>query len=248
MKTFAVIIPTFNEEENIALFLADIAKQSLKPDQVIVADAKSTDRTRAVALESGAEIVDGGLPGPGRNAGARIAKTDILFFMDADVRLFDERFFEKAVGEFTLRHLGSATAELEPMSKRWDDYFGHWIYNKLLRRQAKSSPYAAGSLIIATREVHELIRGFDEAVLLGEDTDYATRASHVALFGILDSVKIPVSVRRLERDGRVRTAIKYVLAGFHQAVFGPIKHDRFKYEFGYDHMKKKSSTQRASRK
>ncbi len=240
MKTFAVIIPAFNEEENIALLLDDIAKQHVRPNEIIIADANSADRTVEIAKSKGAQVTKGGLPGPGRNAGARVAVSDIFFFMDADVRLFDVDFFAKAVDEFTKRDLGIATSELDPMSSRFDDRFGHWVYNKLLHRLSKNNAYDAGSLIIATRETHQAVSGFDEAVLLGEDTDYANRAAKIALFGVLMSVKIPVSVRRLDRDGRIRIAIKYVLAGLHQVFAGPIKHDHFKYGFGYDHMKKKT--------
>lgn len=238
MKTFGVIIPTYNEEGVVENFLQDIRKQTRKPDQLIVADAHSTDRTRNIAKELGAEVIDGGMPGPGRNRGAEYANTDILFFMDADVRLFDPEFFKKAFNEFVERELGCAAMELSPMSKRIDDRIGHWVYNKLLHKQVKSGKQlAAGSFIAATKKVHEQIEGFDEAVTLGEDTDYAVRAAKVAPFGILKSVQIPVSVRRLDRDGRWGTVARYLLAGAHMIFKGPVKHGKIKYEFGYDHMK-----------
>lgn len=240
MKTFAVIIPTYNEEGVLDRFLEDIQKQTRLPDEIIVADAHSTDRTREIAEKLGAKVVDGGMPGPGRNRGAEAASSDVLFFMDADVRLFDPQFFEKAFAEFTERNLGSAAMELNPMSKRLDDRIGHWVYNRLLHKQVNSKKQlAAGSFIAATKEVHDQVNGFDETVTLGEDTDYVMRTSNVAPFGILTSVQIPVSVRRLDRDGRWGTVVKYLRAGWQFMRKGPVRHGSIEYEFGYDHMKKK---------
>lgn len=234
MKTFAVIIPTFNEEINIGLLLDDIAKQSLKPNQLIVADANSKDRTREIAEEKGAVVVPGGMPGPGRNAGARVATADFLIFLDADVRLFDTHFFENAVQEFEERQLSCATADLIAMSDLWLDHLGHWVYNKLVRRWARSKPHAAGSFMMATRAAHEQINGFNEKITLAEDQDYVERAGAVREFGVLNSVQVPVSVRRLNRDGRFRTAFVYILSGLHIRTLGPITHNHFKYDFGYD--------------
>ena len=52
-----------------------------------------------MARERGAIVVRGGRPGPGRNAGARAATGDLLFFLDADVAPRPD-FFEKALNEF----------------------------------------------------------------------------------------------------------------------------------------------------
>ena len=242
MKTFSIIIPTYNEEDHLGALLQDIREQHLQPKEIIVADACSTDATREIALSYGAQVVDGGLPGPGRNAGARASSSDVFFFMDSDVRIFDKDFLEKVLTEFVERELGCAATELEPMSTRADDQLGHWVYNRLLRRAERKTPYAAGSLIIATRQTHEAIHGFDEVVTLGEDSDYAARAAKADSFGILRSVKIPVSVRRLDRDGRWCTVARYMLAGVHMWFIGPVKNHAIKYEFGYDHMKKGGSS------
>jgi glycosyltransferase involved in cell wall biosynthesis len=101
-----VVIPTKNEERYLPILLQSIQKQTLQPDQVIVADAHSTDKTRQIATSFGATVIDGGLPAVARNKGAAIAKTSLIFFLDADVELRDPEFFEKAVGEMRERGLG----------------------------------------------------------------------------------------------------------------------------------------------
>jgi len=56
---------------------------------VFLADAGSADGTREIALSYGdrlnIEVIPGGLPSVGRNAGARRAKSKYILFLDADV-------------------------------------------------------------------------------------------------------------------------------------------------------------------
>ena len=46
-------------------------------------------------------------------------------------------------------------------------------------------------------------------------------------------MKVPVSVRRLDRDGRALIALKFMLAELHLAALGPIRHSLFNYRFGH---------------
>src|SRR5574341_89216 len=108
MTTLSVIIPTLNEAKTIPTLLDALDAQIRKPDEIIVADAGSTDGTPDVARGRGARVVRGGRPGPGRNAGARAAVGDLLFFLDADVVPRPE-FFAKALGEFEVNGYAVAT-------------------------------------------------------------------------------------------------------------------------------------------
>ncbi|NBS41068.1 hypothetical protein EBS80_00215, partial [bacterium] len=83
------------------------------------------------------------------------------------------------------------------------------------------------------KDLHHTLCGFDESVLFCEDHEYAHRAVKTGTFGFLRSTKIPVSIRRLDRDGRINIAIKYLLAELHLATLGPIRHNKFKYTFGH---------------
>lgn len=233
-----IVIPTKNEENDLPFLLESIRKQTLQPKEIIVADAGSTDRTREIAEQFGAHVVEGGMPGTGRNRGADAALTDLVLFLDADVVLRDPEFLEKSVGEMLERKLDLATCDVFPLSDAWLDHVMHHAYNVYARAWGEAFPHAPGFCMFVRRDLHHAICGFDESVLFCEDHDYAHRAVKAGAFGILRSTKIPVSIRRLDRDGRINIAAKYLLAELHLAMLGPIRHDRFKYTFGHRAKKK----------
>ena len=231
----SIVIPTKNEEEYLPKLLASIAKQTLQPLEVIVADAFSTDKTRQIAASFGAKVVDGGMPGPGRNRGAEAASGEVLLFLDADVQLNDPQFLERNLNEFVERKLAFATCDVLPLSGKLVDRLFHDFYNAYTRALAKFHPHAPGFCIFARRAAHNQIHGFDETVLFCEDHDYVLRGQKIGAFGILTSVKVPVSVRRLDRDGRVEIAVKYALAEAYIMALGPVRSNIFNYTFGHKH-------------
>lgn len=237
--TFSVIIPTKNEEENIANLLGDIKNQTLQPAEVIVADAKSTDRTREVAESFGARVVDGGMPGPGRNAGAKAAIGEVLIFMDADARLIHDDFFELAMAEIVERGAECGTCDLVAQEATWLEQFGHIVYNWIVRRSEKGRPIAPGTFIFCRRGLHDEVRGFDEEVIFAEDQDYVSRAGKKGIFAQLRRPKIGASVRRLRRDGKVATLWKYLYCWAHIILKGPMKKTPFEYSFDYAEYKKR---------
>lgn len=234
----SIVIPTKNEEEHLPKLLESIRLQTIQPQEIIVADAHSTDKTREIAKSFGAKVIDGGMPSVGRNLGAKHVSTDLILFLDADVELRDPTFLEKSIKEFQDRCLGLATCDVFPLSDAYIDHFLHKAYNKYVRAWGSLFPHAPGFCMLVRREGHNKIRGFDESIVFCEDHDYARRFKRVGRFGFLKSTKIPVSIRRLDRDGRLKIATKYLLAELHLAFVGPIRSNKFNYTFG--HSKKKS--------
>lgn len=230
----SIIIPTYNEEQYLPYLLETIVAQTWRDFEVIVADNNSTDKTRQLAREFGARIVDGGLPGVGRNRGAATAQGDLLLFLDADIILPASDFLEKAVQEIEERRLDIATCYLLPMSEKLVDQIMHGAYNKYMKLMSEASPHMPGFCIFSSRQVYEQVGGFDESVTLAEDHDFAKRAKEVGEYGILTSYKIPVSVRRFDRDGRAKIATKYVLCELYMWTRGKVKSDIFKYRYGYN--------------
>ncbi len=237
LPTLSVVIPTKNEERYLPAVLEALRRQTFQPKEIIVADAWSSDDTRSIAEHAGAIVVDGGLPSVGRNRGAAKATGELIFFLDADVIIRDDRFLENAVTEFAQRNLGIATCNLGVIEGNAYDVLVHHFYNFYARLLGSWHPHAPGFCILVKRSVHEQVGGFDESIMFCEDHEYAGRTAKASSFGFLDSVKIFVTTRRQERDGRWSMGIKYVLAEFHLIFIGPIRGDKFKYGFGYDEKK-----------
>jgi len=234
MQTLSIVIPAKDEEKYLPRLLDSIKKQSLQPREVVIADAHSSDRTREIAERFGARVIDGGLPGAGRNRGAEAATGDWLLFLDADVELQDHALLEQALCEIEERGLDIATADVFPLEGNQYDRVTHRIYNRYVRLCARKHLHAPGFFIFVRRDLHKKITGFDESVVFCEDHEYVNRASHYGRFGFLESVHVHVSTRRQRRDGRLSMAVKYILAELHLLTLGPIRHQKFNYTFGYE--------------
>lgn len=231
MKTdLTVVIPTLNEAQRLPQLLHMLLAQTRPVDTVVVADAQSTDATRAIAENHGAIVVEGGKPAFGRNAGAAAATTELVLFLDADVEP-DSGFIERAVDEFCERGLGCATGQMEPVERNPANVFACDAANLYLLLMQRLAPHAPGFCILVQREVHQTIGGFDETVVLGEDHEYVQRAAKVAKFRVLRTAAIRVSMRRIEKEGLPRLAIKYLYCEMYAVTGRPIHDVPFDYEF-----------------
>jgi hypothetical protein len=234
IPSVSVVIPTLNEAARLPGLFDCLDRQSLRPGEVVVADAGSTDGTVELVCSRGARVVEGGRPAVGRNAGARAATGDLVLFLDADSRP-PERFVEMAVAEFVARGLSVAGAPLEPIERRPDYVAACWAACVYLRVLQHVAPHASGSCVLVTREIHERIGGFDESLALGEDHDYVRRASRCGRFRMLKDVSIPVSMRRVQQEGYLRLGLKYAYCEVRTLVGSPIRRMPFAYEFAAYH-------------
>ena len=114
--TVDVVIPTFNEENNIPLCLASLARQTRKPERIILIDDGSRDRTveyaRTFCELNGMELIAihrdhsiGKTPTLKRQA--REFDSDVEFILDGDTVLESENYIERVVEEL---HKGAGIA------------------------------------------------------------------------------------------------------------------------------------------
>lgn len=235
MPHLSIIVPCKNEEKDLPKLLASIKKQTFTDYEIIVADAPTTtDRTREIAEAGGARVVEGGMPGPGRNRGAAVAKGKILLFLDADVVLISKRYLEDVLKEFEELKADMATCYVVPDSPLAVDRALHHVYNVFIKLTERVHPHVPGFCILVRRSVHEGIHGFDEDIPYAEDIDYVLRAVKAGYrFRVLSSQSISVSVRRFEKDGRWNIAMKYMYTKARIIAKGPFRHKMpFRYEMG----------------
>lgn len=91
-----IIIPARNEALSLPLLLADLARQTMKPAQILVVDDASTDETARLAREGGAEVLHLSIEEKPQgwngksfacHSGVAKARGETLLLLDADVRL-----------------------------------------------------------------------------------------------------------------------------------------------------------------
>jgi len=234
----SIIIPTLNEENYLPLLLKSIKKQDFNSYEIIIADAGSKDKTLEIAKKHDCKIVRGGLPAKGKNNGAKAAKGDLFFFLDADV-ILPERIFGKVFKEFKKRKLKIATFCLLPSKKnKLSTFFFSFFYNLPIILLEKTLPHAAMGLLIE-KKLFKKLNGFDETIALAEDHDLARRAKKLGKYGISKSSKIFVSDRRFKKDGWLKTYSKYLLCEGYMIFIGPVRSDIFKYKYNRYCKKKK---------
>jgi len=229
----SIIIPVLNEEKYLPILLASIYRQDFRDYEIIVSDADSEDQTRQIAADLGAKVVvdERRHPSFQRNTGAKAARGDIFLFLDADSVLPD-KFLSRVVNEFQARNLGVAGFYLIFGSHKLIYHLCSFGYNFFAWFRQYWRPISVGAGIIVRRDVHEKISGFDETLFVAEDYDYCERAAKVAKFRLLKTVKLPYSIRRMEKEGNLKVLLKWLKMGTRTLWGGKIKKKIVKYDFG----------------
>ena len=93
MPKISVIIPTYNESQDLPLLLSDLSVIDYEHEVVII-DCKSADKTEAIGYINGAKIYRSKQHNRGLqlNIGAKNAKGEWFFFIHADSRLSQDWF------------------------------------------------------------------------------------------------------------------------------------------------------------
>lgn len=171
-----IVIPAKNESRLLPVLLESLCRQDypcLRSTKVLVADAGSTDGTQLLAMSFAdrldVKVIPGGLPSVGRNAGARLATTEYVLFIDADMELTDRTLLRRSVELAQRRNLHCVTTNIWCGNGRVRDqvlYIGNNIaqYGSMLVR-----PFSTGMFMLFDRKKFEELGGFHEGALYAED-------------------------------------------------------------------------------
>lgn len=171
-----IVIPAKNEVKMLPKLLKSLSQQDyegMAQTRVLIADAGSTDGTVEVALSFRdrlcIEIIPGGLPSVGRNAGAKRATTRFVLFLDADVELPERTLLRRALWAMRRRELHLATTNI---ACRHGGFFDDALYagNNLMQYIGSFlKPFATGMFMLFDREAFWQLGGFNERALFAED-------------------------------------------------------------------------------
>lgn len=168
----SVIIPARNEEGNLPFLLDSLKAQTRQPDEIIVVDDESDDRTREIAESFGVTVVANPPLPPGWTGknwavwnGYAHATGDLIAFLDADVRL------EPHALEWLLdaREREGGVISVVPYHQTEKAYERLALIPNVLGIFAFTSPFERtnpgqglyGSCILTTREDYEKAKGHE---------------------------------------------------------------------------------------
>ena len=227
----SVIIPTLNEEKYIEFTLKSIKNQDYKGRyKIIVADSRSKDKTVKIAKKYADKVITVKKRGPaaGRNAGAKVAKGEILLFVDADTILLFNALseFEKA---FRKKNVVGATCPILPISPKAKDFFIYWIYTQFAKASIKTkTPQIAGICCAYRKSIFEKIGGFNEKLRFSEDLDFSKKVSKYGKIVFVESTLALTSPRRFEAWGRTKAAAKYIKFYLNYLLTGKVDGKKYK--------------------
>jgi glycosyltransferase involved in cell wall biosynthesis len=208
------IIPAYNEELELSSTLAAIraaASGAAQPCEVIVVDDGSTDATPEIAAGAGARVVSihRRQIAAARNAGARAAKAEYLFFVDADTRINRTHIIEAIAAVEAGYAGGSARVAVDGFVPLW---------GRILLRTFCALYFGlnlgAGAFLFTTRRNFEAIGGFDEQYFVGEEVYFSLALRKLGRFKVLRE-PILTSGRKL----RMYSA-KQILRDFFTVIVG----------------------------
>lgn len=210
-----IVVPAKNESENLPNLLTSLNRQDyphLPDTKVFVADANSTDETGRVALSFrdwlDVHLIPGGLPSVGRNAGARLAKTPYVLFIDADIVLPDRTLLRRAVAKMERCQLHCLTTNIWCPDGRWADHMLYIGNNLFQYASSLAMPFSTGMFMLFDKAKFDELGGFNENVHYAEDYLLSKRVSPFK-FGIVAG-KVHTSNRRFRKMGHARIASMFL--------------------------------------
>lgn len=211
------IVPAHNEEAFIGPTLEAInasAREAGVEYEIVVVNDASTDATPEIARKHGAIVldVDHRHIAATRNSGARAAKGEFLFFVDADTRIDPQlviaairRLQKGAVGGGAVCRFGDKAPLYAHLLLWWFNIFG------------RLSGVCGGAFLFCTRAAFLATGGFDERMFAAEDAQMCWDLKNEGRFVILWP-KAVTSGRRLRGAQGFRAVFTLLYAGVNPKI------------------------------
>jgi cellulose synthase/poly-beta-1,6-N-acetylglucosamine synthase-like glycosyltransferase len=180
MPSLTVIVPAHNEEEGLPATLESLLRQTVPPEEIVVVDDGSADRTGAVARAYGVTVLT-----PQRNLGSKAKAqnhalphcgTDLVLAVDADTVLAPD-YIEKIKPAFDDPAVVVAAGNVQTRFTRtvWErgrsiEYLFGFHWNRPIQNRANSPVVCSGCCSAFRRDMLVAFGGFPERTIV-EDMD-----------------------------------------------------------------------------
>jgi glycosyltransferase involved in cell wall biosynthesis len=231
----SVIVPSFNEEANIATCLESLSHQTVPRDryEIIVVDGDSKDRTREIA-EKYADLVfiqTSRKVGGARNDGVLRAKGDIVATTDADCFL-PSTWIERIGTDFErypdVVQLYGPVYPIEPGIKNWVSLA---LANNFARLGYYTSTlyYTLGANTAFRKEAF-IRAGMYRTIDAGDDLEIARRMRTLGKVLFDDKLRVGFSMRRYQQFGTLKSLWEWVYIVLHGGESEDVSYTRREYK------------------
>jgi GT2 family glycosyltransferase len=180
------IVPAYNEEHELPRALASLraaAESSKQPYEILVVDDASSDATAEIAKRAGATVVPVHYRhiAAVRNAGARAARGDVFFFVDADTCIAPAHVTGALAALAAGCSGGGAPVLPDGLVPLWGRIFVH-LFSLVYFTIAN---LGAGAFLFTTRKNFQATGGFDEQFFAGEEVFFTKALKKLGQFKLL---------------------------------------------------------------
>jgi glycosyltransferase involved in cell wall biosynthesis len=219
----SVIIPAHNEEAYLRQTLDALHQQDYPKTEIIVVANGCSDNTASVARDHCHRLIILSAKGlcVARNLGARVARGELLVFLDADTILQPDAL-NVIVSQFTRGH-AAGTLKAIPDRDRLP-YRMLYLAKNFLHR---SSLYqGSAGVILCWKEHFEAIGGFDEALQVRENSGLIRKLKVFGKYKCVSQSSATTSMRRYEKRGFRRTVMLWIKLWLESAC-GDLRHKNY---------------------
>lgn len=230
----SVIIPSYNEEENIAQCLVSLTHQTVprKEYEIIVVDGGSKDASCGIA-EKYADTVftqTSKKVGGARNDGILAAKGEIVATTDADC-ILPPNWIEIIKKDFEDEHVVQVYGPVYPIEEGWGNKF-----SLLLANTFSCIGYYSGTFYYtlgcntAFRKNAFIKAGMYRCIDAGDDLEIALRMRDQGKVVFDGRIKVGFSMRRYEQFGTLKSLYEWVYIVAHGGEAQKYSYTRKKYK------------------
>ena len=203
----SVIVPAHNEEAYLRDTLRALEAQRYYRFEIVVVANGCSDATAEVARHHCDRLIVISQKGISlsRNLGARMARGDMLVFLDADTILRPDAL--KIISRQFTRKYAAGTLKARPEPARW--FYLLLYFFKNLMHQSRLHKGSVG-VILCWKDHFEAVGGFDEGLHVMENSALIEKVQKYGKYQCVNQTVATTSMRRYEKKGFHRTVSLWV--------------------------------------